>query len=278
MSLDLARVAAALGRSSTRAKPLRGGDICRAWRLDTPAGPVFVKGHARPPEGFFDAEAAGLEALRSAPGGPRVPSVLGVAPTWLALEWLDAVPVSDGGRALGRALAALHRHGTGSHGGAAPNFIGTLGQPNRPWTSWEACLREDRLRPQLTLARDQLGPALAGQAERLLGRLGELVPAHPHAAQLHGDLWGGNWMQTACGPAVFDPAAAKGHREVDLAMMALFGGFPPGTWQAYDDAWPLEPGAEERRPLYQLYPLLVHVNLFGGGYVAQVADVVRRYV
>ncbi len=277
MTSEVARVSRVIGQTVLGVSHLSGGDICRASRVDTPAGPVFLKEHQRAPDGFFAAETRGLGVLAAVPEGPRVPRVLGHGATWLAMEWLERVPVTDGGAALGRALVALHREQGGAYGGGKDNFIGTLPQHNRPWDSWVDCWREDRLRPQLEQARPRLSRTLAGACERLLGRLGDLLPDAPPSSRLHGDLWGGNWLQTSTGPAVFDPATSRGDREVDLAMMALFGGFPVGVWAAIEDAWPLAPGALERRPLYQLYPLLVHVNLFGGGYVPQVADVVRRY-
>ena len=130
----------------------------------------------------------------------------------------------------------------------------------------------------MLMARQALGPGRSAACERLLDRLDGLLPDHPEPSQLHGDLWRGNWMHTATGPALFDPSAYRGHREVDLAMLALCGGFPARAAEAYQASWALDPGVEERRPIYQLYPLLVHVNLFGGGYVAQVESVVRRYV
>ncbi len=277
MTPDLAAVQAALGHPLRDPVPLSGGDICQAWRLEGPDGPVFLKTHGRPPPGLFAAEAEGLAALAAAAPGLVVPRVLGHGSGWLALGWLAAGTSREAPQRLGEGLAALHRDCGDRHGAAMDNYIGTLPQQNRLHRSWVACWREDRLEPQATRAARALGPSLTRRLGRLLERLDGLLPHDPPASQLHGDLWGGNWMDTAAGPAVYDPAAYRGDREVDLAMMALFGGFPARTWQAYEGAWPLPPGAQERRPLYQLYPLLVHVNLFGGGYLGQVDGVVRRY-
>jgi fructosamine-3-kinase len=175
-------------------------------------------------------------------------------------------------------LAALHRQVCRRYGAVESNYIGTLRQSCAWRESWVEFWRDERLAPQVERARGRLGTGLVTRLDRVLARLDRWLPDRPVASQLHGDLWGGNWLETPEGPALFDPSAYAGDREVDLAMMALFGGFPEPCERAYNEAWPLDPGAEERRPLYQLYPLLVHVNLFGGGYVNQVDSVVGRYV
>jgi len=273
----LERVGRVLGASIVGHSRMAGGDINQAACLETDQGRVFLKFHRAAPAGMFVAEAEGLVALAAA-GGPRVPEVLGVGEDFLALEWLE--PARGQGRDLGLALARLHRAGPGPHGFAGDNWVGTLEQHNSPRESWVDFWREARLGAQRDLAA-RSGALRGGSLRRLdhlLERLDRWLPAEPPLALLHGDLWGGNWMPTTGGPAIYDPAAYRGDREVDLAMMALFGGFPRETWASYQEALPLEDGATERRGLYQLYPLLVHVNLFGGGYGGQVDGVVRRYV
>ncbi|HEX5725290.1 MAG TPA: fructosamine kinase family protein, partial [Longimicrobiaceae bacterium] len=243
-----------------------------------------LKYNLRAPAGFFAAEAEGLGALRAAAGdGLRVPAVLalGDETPWIALEWLEPAPRAPGfSERLGRGLARLHRPDGGGWGWGADNFIGPLPQPNEPAASWAEFWRARRLEPQLRRAHD-VGrrPGSAREWERLFAALdGLLAPAGEDGPSLlHGDLWSGNVLATTAGPALVDPAVYRGHREVDLAMAELFGGFDAAFHAAYAEAAPLRPGYREaRRGVYQLYPLLVHAVLFGGGYVAQAAETLRR--
>jgi fructosamine-3-kinase len=271
------------------ARGVGGGSINHAARVEGPNGPYFVKYSDDAPSGIFAAEARGLEALAAAGSELVVPRVLTICddlepdtPAWLALEWLEPAPRAAGfGERLGRGLAALHRSG-GAWGWEEDNFIGSLPQENAPAASWAAFWWARRLEPQLRLAH--AAGRLPGR-EREWERLREALPRLLAPAEddgpslLHGDLWSGNVVASARGPALVDPAAYRGHREVDLAMTELFGGFGADFHAAYDEAWPLRPGyREERRGVYQLFYLLVHVNLFGGGYVAQTAEVLRGAV
>lgn len=277
-----AEVEGALG-PILRIIPVAGGCISETYRIETGDGPIFLKHHPKAPAGMFAAEADGLRALAMAAAGAlRVPAVLamdgaGDGARWIALEWLEPGARGPGfGERLGRGLAALHRASGGGWGWTRANFIGPLPQDNRPTTTWAELWRDRRLAPQLAMARDA-GPAR--EWDRLLNRLPELLaPAEEDGASLlHGDLWSGNVLSAAGEPALIDPAVYRGHREVDLAMAELFGGFDTRFHAAYREAWPLLPGyAEVRRPIYQLYYLLVHVNLFGGGYGAQTAAMLRQ--
>lgn len=270
------------------AHPVSGGSISRAWQVETADGPAFLKHHASAPLEMFEAEADGLRVLCSAAGGGlRVPDVLAIGGdgdrgSWIALEWLEpAPPRKDHGERLGRGLAAVHRSGRGGWGWERDNWIGSLPQENRAAAdSWAAFWRDRRLRPQLDLARGAGRlPGTEAEWERLFDRLPELLAAGDEdgPSLLHGDLWSGNALSTVAGPAIIDPAVYRGHREADLAMAELFGGFEARFFAAYGEAWPLRPGyREHRRGIYQLYYLLVHVNLFGGAYVAQTAEVLRR--
>jgi fructosamine-3-kinase len=267
-------VAAALGSAVTRARPVSGGDINEAHALTLADGrSVFVKTNREADPTMFPAEARGLAWL-AGPRVLRVPAVLAVDPRFLVLEHIASAPRRpDFDERLGRGLAALHRSGAPGFGLDHDNFIGRLPQDNRPLPTWADFYRGRRLEPQLRMATEagRASPAMRRDCQRLFSMLESLVgPAEP-PAQLHGDLWGGNIIADQEGaPCLIDPAVYGGHREVDLAMMRLFGGFGPRVFAAYDEAYPLSPGHQERVPLYQLYFLLVHVNLFGGSYVAAV--------
>jgi protein-ribulosamine 3-kinase len=209
----------------------------------------------------FAAEADGLEALRP---HIRVPAVLdrGVKDgrAFILLERLDLERGGDFA-ALGRMLAALHRQTGPRFGWHRDNYIGLSAQQNRWCEDWAEFWRERRLRPQLEWAALDVN----------LAALDRLLQTHkPAPSLLHGYLWSGNAGFTAEGPVGFDPAVYYGDREADLAMTELFGGFPREFYRAYDAVFPLEPGYEKRKHLYNLYHLLNHLNLFGGGYLGQV--------
>jgi protein-ribulosamine 3-kinase len=252
-----------------------GGSIhaCYAWRCAS--GRLFVKVAPGADLAAFTAEAEGLAEL-AAVRALRVPRVLGCgaagAHACLALEWLERGPTDERCEtALGEGLAALHAVTATRYGFTHDNFIGRTPQQNAWDTDWARFFAERRLKPQLSLAvANGFGAALEGDGERLLAGVGSLLGTHrPAASLLHGDLWGGNWLASRDGePAIFDPAVYYGDRETDLAMTRLFGGFGAGFYRAYAAAAPLPPGAALRGELYNLYHLLNHANLFGGGYVA----------
>ncbi|MCK6489454.1 MAG: fructosamine kinase family protein [Planctomycetes bacterium] len=258
------------------AEAVGGGCISSAWRLDTGRGLLFAKINPHAPAGMFAAEAAGLAALAVA-GGPRIPAVVHQDEGFLVLEWLR--PGQAGTTAwerLGRALAVLHAAGGPRFGFAGDNWIGATPQPNA-WDADGHRFHAARLRFQGRRAH-AAGLLPAGdldRLDRLCLRLPQLVPASPPALT-HGDLWSGNVVMTATGPALVDPAAHHGWAEAELAMTALFGGFPPAFYHAYEEAAPL-PGWRARAPLHQLYHLLNHLNLFGGGYASQVRAVLERW-
>jgi fructosamine-3-kinase len=274
-----------LGARVQSARAVAGGDINDAFALELDSGViVFAKSNRKNIAGLFEAEARGLAWLAEA-GAPRVPRVLAVgndeAPGFLALEWLEpARRVKDFDERLGRGLAALHRFGAPSFGLDHDNFIGPLPQRNAPLPTWAAFYREHRLGAQLRLAQSRglIDAPLQRGFERLFERIEEHTgPAEP-PARLHGDLWAGNLHTDERGePVLIDPAVYGGHREVDLAMMRLFGGYGPRVFAAYEEAYPLADGHRERVALYQLYPLLVHVNLFGAGYLGQLGAALQRY-
>lgn len=272
-----AELGRALGSRVERASAISGGDINEAHAVELADGRrVFVKHNADCPPGMFAAEAEGLGWLRET-HTLAVPEVVAVGDDYLVLELIE--PGRRGAafdEELGRGLAALHACRGPAFGHAIDNFIGRLPQDNGSEPDWPTFYRERRLGPMVKRARGLLGRELCAAFERLYARLGSLVgPAEP-PARLHGDLWGGNLHVTASGaPCLIDPAAYAGHREMDLAMMQLFGGFGPRVFAAYNEAFPLAPGHAERTALYQLYPLLVHVNLFGQAYVGSVRSALR---
>jgi fructosamine-3-kinase len=287
-----------------------GGDINEAFHVVLADGAeAFVKTRADAAPGEYTAEAAGLAWL-AAPGAVRTPRVLDVDERYLALEWIAPWPSgaldAAGAEELGRGLAATHAAGapcfglaagsgaagegggagaagqsTPGEGGATPARFGSLSLPNDPTPDWPSFYAERRLLPLLALARERgaLRASAIAAVETVCERLPQLAgPAEP-PARLHGDLWSGNVMLDAGGrPWLIDPSAYGGHREVDLAMLRLFGAPCERVFDAYEELAPLAEGWRERVQLYQLLPLLVHALLFGGSYGGAAERAVRRYV
>jgi fructosamine-3-kinase len=239
---------------------------------------LFLKtAPANAPRELMEQEAASLKQIEQT-RTVRVPAVLAVTSEWLALEWLEPSTATDAGwEKLGQRLARLHRNSAAQYGRDATNCIGVLRQTNEWMSDWPSFWRTQRLQPQLLLAADILGSAVVAKFDRLLDELDDRLGAASAdgPSLLHGDLWSGNVHFAEGDAALIDPSSYYGHREVDLAMAALFGGFPASFLAAYSTEWPLSAGAESRRPVYQLYYLLVHVNLFGSGYVRQTRDVLE---
>jgi fructosamine-3-kinase len=233
------------------------------------------------PADFFREEARSLRALR-ATGTVRVPEVIDVAESWLLLEWLEpGGGIERSWQNLGADLAALHRATASTFGWEFDNYIGSLPQRNHREQDWAAFWRDQRLLPQLdhAIAAGNLTVAERKRFDDFLARLDAILAAGSAdgPSLLHGDLWSGNVHMMADSAALVDPSSCYGHREVDLAMAQLFGGFPGDFFSAYREAWPLQPGyAEQRRDAYQLYYLLVHVNIFGRSYVPQALSVLQR--
>lgn len=281
-------VEAALRSRVTASTTVHGGDVATAFRMDLDDGRrVFAKTHADPPPGFFTTEAEGLRWLRD-PGVVAVPAVLAVsdgdhgAPAHLVLEWIEVGPPTSATEVeLGRALAALHRAKPARFGREDRRSTGSRGLPNEPCDTWATFYATQRLAPLARLAR--AGRALPERAitdlERLDERRLEEVGGPPEPpARLHGDLWAGNRLVDRGGRSwLIDPAAHAGHREFDLAMMRLFGGFGSACFDAYGDVHPLADGWDDRVALHQIAPLVVHAIKFGGGYVRAAADAIARY-
>jgi len=288
-------IARCLGSSVLGAEPLAGGDIHAAFCVRLADGRrVFVKSpvgdfpgssHPTAPATMFAAEARGLEWLREA-GALRIPEVLAFSDPardgtrFLILEYLEPAPRAAAfDELLGRGLAQLHRAGSPSFGLEHDNFIGPLPQPNAPAADWATFYTEQRLEPLLRRAASAglAGARMRRDFDALFARMKDLVGPLEPPSRLHGDLWSGNLHVDHRGhPCLIDPAVYGGHREIDLAMMRLFGGFGPRVFQAYNEAWPLARGAEKRVALYQLYPLLVHLNVFGAAYSSRVTSALEQ--
>jgi len=257
-------------------KPVRGGSIHRASHLADGLRSFFVKTGGIAAAPMFAAEAQGLQALAAAAVVPT-PTFIALGQTgseaFLVLEYLELTAWNaSGGAALGKALAQLHRISGESFGWAGDNFIGMTPQHNAPHPGWPYFFGERRLRPQLQLAlQNGMARTLVTKGHGVIERSGGLfVDYQPQPSLLHGDLWSGNAAQTGDGlPVIFDPACYYGDRETDIAMAELFGGFPVSFYAAYRAAWPLDRGYEARKPLYNLYHILNHFNLFGAAYLGQ---------
>ena len=268
-------------------RPVSGGDIHRAFRVDGAGQRFFIKDNPQAPTDIFALEASGLAALREsvqAEGLIKVPEVLAVGEQFLVLEWLDfANSGSQGSETqLGAGLASIHQRTASEFGWHEDNYIGTLPQENAPVEDSRNAARffaERRLLALVQAAEAQLPNELIHRVERLVGSIDTFLPTDQDPSLLHGDLWGGNWSADRNGQAwIYDPAVYFGCREAELSFTELFGGFGPAFYTAYEERFPLEPSYRSRVDIWNLYPLLVHARLFGGGYIQQVNQILRRLV
>lgn len=287
-------IVALFGRGAVIAKTERiyGGDINEAYALTLGDGHrVFVKTNGGKEASFFAAEAAGLGAIART-GAVGTPQILGfgadagrLGRSFLLLEFVSAKrKVSDYWETLGRELAAMHRADTadlvrnGRFGLGDDNYIGMRRQANTPHESWIAFFRDCRLKPQFDVAARYFDAADIRRITQLMDHLEDFLAEPEHPSLLHGDLWAGNVMAGNDGKAwLIDPAVYVGHAEADIAMTELFGGFPAAFYGAYREAGILPPEYKQRRDLYNLYHLLNHLNMFGGGYLSSVRRIVERY-
>jgi protein-ribulosamine 3-kinase len=257
--------------------PVSGGCINFCFHLNTSAGEYFLKyNDASAYPNMFRAEASGLQLLRDANALP-IPFVHFHGEvkrySFLLMEWIDGDRQKKNfWEDFGRAIAKLHNVSDASFGLDHDNYIGSLEQSNFKHTHWKSFFIVERIQPQLKLAMEKnlVDKGTVKQFEKLFDQFDNLIPEEKPAL-LHGDLWNGNFLVSNSGRAsLIDPAVYFGHREMDLAMTKLFGGFDPEFYHAYEEAFPLEKGFEKRVDIHNLYPLLVHVNLFGGGYMEQI--------
>jgi protein-ribulosamine 3-kinase len=264
--------------------PLSGGDINSAAKIESSHGNFFLKWNDfdRFPL-MFQKEAKGLNLLREAKC-IRIPEVIKAADagdfSFLMLEFIETGSANDESfKNLGEGLARLHSNSQNYFGLDHDNYIGSLAQSNKKHEDWISFFAEERIAPQLRLAFDSnlIDKGVLNASERLFKVLSEIFPDEA-SALLHGDLWSGNYlMDDQANPCLIDPAIYNGHREMDIAMTKLFGGFSTQFYEAYNATFSLEKDWEKRVEICNLYPLLVHVNLFGSSYVQQVKSILHRF-
>jgi protein-ribulosamine 3-kinase len=263
---------------------LSGGCINNVCLLKTNFGDFCLKyNRSTAFPGMFESEAKGLLLLKEA-DEVRVPGVIctdsGNAYSYILLEFISpGTPGKEMMADFGRSLARLHRHSADFFGGDHDNYMGSLPQSNRKHSGWISFFIEERLEKQVMLAQSSgfLSSEISGCFGRLYKRLDTIFPKE-NPSLLHGDLWGGNYLVGETGKAcLIDPAVYFGHREIDIAMTTLFGGFDNSFYTSYHEEFPLEKGWKDRLDIFNLYPLLVHLNLFGSGYLNQIESIVRKY-
>ncbi|GAB3895086.1 fructosamine kinase family protein [Larkinella knui] len=274
-----------LGRSVEvlEARFLVGGNVNTAAQVFSSEGLFFVKWNPADSVDMFEWEARGLDLLRSTEA-IYIPEVIGYGKyrdkTYLVLEYIDpVVPKTDYWESFGQSLALLHSHTQSKFGLHFDNYIGSLPQSNTLTDNGITFYIEQRLQPLagMALYKGLLSKELYNKFQKLYQRLPDLLPVE-RPALLHGDLWSGNVMVNEQGDAaLIDPAVYYGLREAELAFTTLFGGFDERFYDAYDEAFPMEDGFQERIPIYNLYPLLVHLNLFGMGYLSGIERVLNRF-
>ncbi len=267
-----------------RVQPVSGGSINHAARVDTSWGTYFLKANdAFLYPQMFEKEASALDLLRTT-GLITIPEVIMTGEedgfAFLFLRFIESKMRNENfWENFGTALARIHRHTSTRFGFPVNNYIGSLSQSNREHTRWEDFFIEERLEKQLQLAEQsgRLSKADIDQFQSLYKNIESIFPDEPPAL-LHGDLWSGNFITGNNGePCLIDPAVYYGHREMDLAMTKLFGGFDDIFYEAYQTEYPLASGFDDRVDICNLYPLLVHVNLFGGGYLSQVRNILKKF-
>ncbi|MBE9491284.1 MAG: fructosamine kinase family protein [Bacteroidetes bacterium] len=265
-------------------RSLSGGSINEAFLLETNAGKYFFKcNYASRYPGMFEKEAMGLQLLHEAKE-IDVPKVIDYGTTgnhaYIILEYIDSISKrNDFWEAFGVALARLHKHSSYQFGLDHDNYIGSLYQWNNRHKDWITFFIEERLERQLKLAKDSglFSSSLISQFNNLYNHLPDIFPVEPPSL-IHGDLWSGNYIVGALGQAVIiDPAVYYGHREMDIGMSRLFGVFGNAFYNAYNQEYPMKEGWKERIDICNLYPLMVHVNLFGSGYVGSVQSIMMKF-
>ncbi len=273
-----------LGTKIQSVKYVGGGSINQARLLETKTGQYFLKMNSNSDAmEMFETEAKGLDLLSNSKTF-KIPRVIALgkdeSTAYLLLEFVETGYRKAGfWKSFGHQLAALHQHSAKQFGLDHHNFIGSLPQTNNYCETWSAFYANERLSPQIKLAQNQnrIQTSDIQSFDNLIKKLPNIFPNEPPAL-IHGDLWSGNFMVSSSStPVLIDPSVSFSHREMDLAMSKLFGGFEFQFYQSYREAYPTEPGLNERIEIYQLYYLMVHVNLFGGGYINSVRSILNSF-
>ena len=267
-----------------QARPVSGGCINNGTKLETNSGSFFMKSNDISAFPNFQAEQKGLELLRQH-SAFTIPEVYFIEKASqeaiMVMEWLEPGPgMPDFWEQFGMMLSEMHQVSQPEFGLDHDNYIGTLPQSNQPHPDWTSFFIHERLNPQLLLAEKAglIDSTFRQSFEILYKKLAGLIPDEDPAL-LHGDLWSGNFLRARLGtPALIDPAVYYGHREAEIAFTRLFGGFDRRFYEAYNSAGPLVPGWEERVPLFNLYPLMVHLNLFGQSYLPEIQNSLKLYL
>ncbi|WP_240468757.1 fructosamine kinase family protein [Gracilibacillus sp. YIM 98692] len=279
---------AAIGDDSTikSVDSVSGGDINQAYLVQTAKQSYFVKTNQNVLSHFFKAEAEGLNRIQQT-NTIDVPKVYHYdtdannATVCLIMEWVEGRANANTGTLLGERLAELHLKDVGSKFGLdMPTFVGTLPQENQFYENWVSYYREKRLQQQLEIgiAKGRMPKHRRNRLEALMEKLDVHIPAHPKSSLLHGDLWGGNWLTGPNGnPYLIDPSIVYGDHAFEIAFTELFGGFPHDFYEAYQAHNPLPDYYQDAKPLYQLFYLLVHLNMFGEGYGGSVDRILKHY-
>lgn len=268
------------------ARSISGGSINQAAKIKLTNGQnCFLKWNTTADPRMFSVEEKGLNLLASADTAIKIPAVITTGQTnentgYLLEEFIEeGAPKPNSAADFGRNLAQLHKHHEEQYGLDHHNYIGRLPQSNTWHKNWVDFFIHERMEPQLKMATDsgKLGSDTIAHFEAMFKKLTDIFPDEPPSL-LHGDLWGGNYFFDNNGQAtIFDPAVYYGHREIEIAFTHLFGGFPGHFYNAYEESYPLAPGFSQRKDIHNLYPLLVHTNLFGGNYARQVGGIVRQF-
>ncbi len=264
-----------LGKKVLKADPVAGGDIGRSFRVTAEDGEYFIKHYSR--SGVAEKEARGLQEMAEA-DSIKVASVVAYNEHLIVLRFIKSAPrCADFQSVLGRRLAGMHRKTAEAFGFDEDNYCGSTPQPNAWKSTWAEFFCLNRLGHQVRLASDSALSSAWGMLERKIPDI--LAGTEEAPSLIHGDLWAGNVISDENGePVLIDPAAYYGHREMELGMTALFGGFSSEFYRAYDEEFPLKPGWRERQDLYILYHVLNHYNLFGGGYRGQALGIIKKYI
>lgn len=284
---QLAKIATENGRDYSgiaSIKRINGGSINEAYYLQTADAEFFMKCHANSPKGFFQSEANGLRILKET----KTISVVNYLSysdqpgnAFLLLEWIEGRKSADTEADLGRKLAELHQCHGRMHGFESDTYIGLLPQPNKLRANWLEYFRDYRLAAMVEqgIEKELIKGERRQKLEQLISRLSEWVPSFVEPSHLHGDLYMGNWIVGPGGePYLVDPSFLYGDRHFELAYTELFGGLPTKFYQAYNESYPLSETYEDVKPIYQLYYLLAHLNLFGESYGADIDAILKRYI